>query len=97
MTGRPPLALSLGDPAGIGPEIVTAAWTTLRQGGPVFAVLGDADLLAALGHPVARIADLFRFGGLPQYRRQGVPEAPIIGVNACNLIHWWPSSPSWQV
>ena len=44
---RRPLALSLGDPAGIGPEIVVKAWTALRADGPPFVVVGDHDALAA--------------------------------------------------
>jgi 4-hydroxythreonine-4-phosphate dehydrogenase len=43
----PPLALSLGDPAGIGPEIVAKAWRALRAEGPAFMVVGDARVLAA--------------------------------------------------
>ena len=39
---RRPLAISLGDPAGIGPEIVVKAWTALRSGGPAFLAVGDA-------------------------------------------------------
>ncbi|HEY2662477.1 MAG TPA: 4-hydroxythreonine-4-phosphate dehydrogenase PdxA [Caulobacteraceae bacterium] len=42
-----PLALSLGDPAGIGPEIVVKAWAALRAGGPPFVVIGDFDVLAS--------------------------------------------------
>ena len=42
-----PLALSLGDPAGIGPEIVVKAWATLRASGPPFVVIGDFDVLAS--------------------------------------------------
>jgi len=42
-----PLALSLGDPAGVGPEIVAKAWAALRDGGPAFMVIGDAELLAS--------------------------------------------------
>ncbi|HZL01239.1 MAG TPA: 4-hydroxythreonine-4-phosphate dehydrogenase PdxA [Caulobacteraceae bacterium] len=42
-----PLALSLGDPAGIGPEIVVKAWRALRGEGPAFMVVGDAQSLAA--------------------------------------------------
>ena len=41
-----PLALSLGDPAGIGPEIVAKAWRTLRTSGPTFFVVGDATVFA---------------------------------------------------
>jgi 4-hydroxythreonine-4-phosphate dehydrogenase len=42
-----PLALSLGDPAGIGPEIVAKAWSVLRTTGPAFVVVGDHDLMAS--------------------------------------------------
>ena len=42
-----PLALSLGDPAGIGPEITVKAWAALRHTGPAFMVVGDRDALAA--------------------------------------------------
>jgi 4-hydroxythreonine-4-phosphate dehydrogenase len=45
VTGRP-LALTLGDPAGIGPEIVAKAWRALRTEDAPFFVVGDADLLA---------------------------------------------------
>jgi 4-hydroxythreonine-4-phosphate dehydrogenase len=44
---RPPLAVTLGDPAGVGPEIVGKAWAALRAEGPPFVVVGDRDLLAA--------------------------------------------------
>lgn len=42
-----PLALSLGDPAGIGPEITVKAWRALREQGPAFMVVGDAQALAS--------------------------------------------------
>ncbi|MFS3134275.1 4-hydroxythreonine-4-phosphate dehydrogenase PdxA [Gluconacetobacter sacchari] len=38
------LALTMGDPAGIGPELTVAAWRALRAGGPAFVVLGDPAL-----------------------------------------------------
>jgi 4-hydroxythreonine-4-phosphate dehydrogenase len=41
-----PIALSLGDPAGIGPEIVIKAWRALKDTGPAFVVVGDAAALA---------------------------------------------------
>jgi 4-hydroxythreonine-4-phosphate dehydrogenase len=43
------LALSAGDPAGIGPEIIAKAWAALRDEGPSFMVVGDAQLLASAG------------------------------------------------
>lgn len=46
-TSSRPLALSLGDPAGIGPEIVARAWAVLRDSGPAFVVVGDRDVVSA--------------------------------------------------
>jgi 4-hydroxythreonine-4-phosphate dehydrogenase len=42
-----PLALTLGDPAGVGPEIAVKAWNELRRGGPPFLVVGDFQALAS--------------------------------------------------
>ncbi len=42
-----PLALTLGDPAGIGPEIIVKAWSQLRAEGPEFVVVGDFQALAS--------------------------------------------------
>jgi 4-hydroxythreonine-4-phosphate dehydrogenase len=56
----PPLALTLGDPAGIGPEIIVKAWRALRASGPAFMVVGDAEALlsapGAQGVAVRRIS-----------------------------------------
>jgi 4-hydroxythreonine-4-phosphate dehydrogenase len=54
-TGLAPLALSMGEPAGIGPEIIAGAWARLRDEGPVFVVIGDAALLRTLGQPVETV------------------------------------------
>lgn len=43
---QPPLVLSQGDPAGIGPEIALKAWAATQGNGPVFAVIGVPDLFA---------------------------------------------------
>ena len=40
-----PIALSLGDPAGIGPETIVGAWRALRDRGPQFVAIGDAATL----------------------------------------------------
>jgi 4-hydroxythreonine-4-phosphate dehydrogenase len=42
-----PLALSLGDPAGIGPEITVKTWAALRRSGPAFMAIGDFESLTA--------------------------------------------------
>ena len=58
---RRPLALSLGDPAGIGPEIAVKAWSALKASGPAFLVVGDHDALAAASPEGERI--IRRVGG----------------------------------
>jgi 4-hydroxythreonine-4-phosphate dehydrogenase len=47
------LALTMGEPAGIGPEIAAKAWARLSETGPAFLFLGDAGLIT--GVPVARV------------------------------------------
>ena len=50
-----PIALSLGDPAGIGPEIIVSTWRALRLSGPAFVVVGDlATLARTAGEGVAK-------------------------------------------
>jgi 4-hydroxythreonine-4-phosphate dehydrogenase len=52
-----PLAISLGEPAGVGPEIIAAAWSALAAATDphlrAFVVIGDATLLERAGAPVA--------------------------------------------
>lgn len=55
MTPAPPLALTMGEPAGVGPEIIAAAWRSLKDGLQPFAVVGDAALMRAQGVPVQAI------------------------------------------
>ncbi len=72
-----PLALSLGDPAGIGPEIIVKAWAALRRTGPSFVVVGDYDALVAAS-PGAGAAGV---------RRVGAPaEAPEIFSEALPVL-----------
>ncbi|WP_054310972.1 4-hydroxythreonine-4-phosphate dehydrogenase PdxA [Mesorhizobium sp. 1M-11] len=58
---RLPLALSVGDPSGIGPEIALAAWKRREElGVPAFYLLADPNLIAARGRLVGadvRIAE----------------------------------------
>lgn len=56
MTPPAPLALTMGEPAGVGPEIIALAWDQLRSGGAPFVVIGDAAVLRSQGRPVAPVA-----------------------------------------
>ncbi|PZW41342.1 4-hydroxythreonine-4-phosphate dehydrogenase [Humitalea rosea] len=53
-----PLALTMGEPAGIGGEIAILAWGLLHATGPAFFLIDDADRIAALpgAPPIIRIA-----------------------------------------
>jgi 4-hydroxythreonine-4-phosphate dehydrogenase len=56
----------MGDPAGVGPEIIAKAWAALQVEGSSFVVIGDAALLRPQGQPVepvlsvADATDVFR-------------------------------------
>ncbi len=80
-----PLALSMGEPGGIGPDIALTAWRELREHGPAFCFIGPAELLesraAMLGMhvPIATLAhfdeaaEAFRHA-LPVFTPPGMPE-----------------------
>ena len=54
----PPLAVTMGEPAGIGGEITVAAWRRLAGQGPAFLILDDPDRLRRQGGaPIREIAD----------------------------------------
>jgi 4-hydroxythreonine-4-phosphate dehydrogenase len=57
--GPQPLAVALGDPAGVGPEITAKAWEQRRQAGlPPFFAVGDIRSVEAVWRgPVVRIFD----------------------------------------
>ena len=56
-----PLAVSLGDPAGIGPEIIAEAWSRRDALGlPPFFVVGGADVLARAAHGRGLSIDVVR-------------------------------------
>ena len=52
-----PLIVSMGDPCGIGPEVIAAAWRAVRHEPHLtFCVVGDAEVMRAQGVDVAGIA-----------------------------------------
>jgi 4-hydroxythreonine-4-phosphate dehydrogenase len=65
------LALTMGEPAGIGGEIALGAWAALRASGPAFVLLDDAD----------------RFEGLPVRRVASAEEAGAVFGSALPVLH----------
>ncbi|HEX2559694.1 4-hydroxythreonine-4-phosphate dehydrogenase PdxA [Phenylobacterium sp.] len=95
-----PLALTLGEPAGVGPEIIVKAWSELRAAGPPFVVIGDAQSLAAASAAGASI--LRRVTSpeeAPRLFREGLPvldiplRAPVVAgqpsAAAASLVIRW--------
>ncbi len=81
-----PLALTLGDPAGIGPDITLLAWLArTHETIPPFVLIGDAAVLAerarALGLtvPIGEVSDADAAAGLFP---QALPAVPVVGPGA---------------
>ena len=55
MIDRLPLALTMGEPAGVGPEIIAKAWDARTSETPPFLIIGDAALMRAQGQPVQAV------------------------------------------
>jgi 4-hydroxythreonine-4-phosphate dehydrogenase len=75
-----PLALTMGDPAGIGGEISLRAWQALREAGPEFAVLDDPARLAALALHLGlsvRVQVIAAAGEAEAVFRDALPVLPI--------------------
>jgi len=73
-----PLALTLGDPAGVGPEIVVKAWNELRSDGPAFMAVGDFQALASAS---AAGASILRRVHAPEDAVRAFPDAlPVLDL-----------------
>lgn len=59
-SNRQPIAVTMGDPAGVGPEVTARAWAARRENNlPPFVAIGDAAAIGAVWDgPVARVGDM---------------------------------------
>lgn len=97
MSSLLPLVVSLGDPCGIGPEIVAAAWRAVRDTPELaFCVIGDVGVLAAQGVAVRAVTHpsdaLAAFGDALPVIDQSLTVRPVAGqpdsVHAPHIIGW---------
>lgn len=89
MTGAPlPLAVSLGDPAGIGPEIIVESWLRRRESGlaPFFVAAG-ASVLAAAAQIRGIPAPIVRIDDPAQAAEAFAHGLPVLGTDDCG---YWP-------
>jgi 4-hydroxythreonine-4-phosphate dehydrogenase len=68
----------MGDPAGVGPEIVVKAWQALKATGPAFVVIGDHEALAAASARGSSI--LARVGSPEEARRVFAHALPVYDI-----------------
>lgn len=82
----PPLALTMGEPGGVGPELAFKARTALLEQGPAFFVIGDPAVFAQFGGKISIIASpaaaSSTFGGALPVLDIGVKAQSTIGKAA---------------
>ena len=79
MTGdKPPLAMTMGDPAGIGPELALAAWRDRTPSAP-FVVFAAPGILAAAAKRAGMAAPIIETdpAGARAAFRTGLPVVPL--------------------
>jgi 4-hydroxythreonine-4-phosphate dehydrogenase len=86
------LAVSLGDPAGIGPELIAAAWAQRAEAGlPPFVVVGGAILLAKAAASRGLHVPVRRVHSLAEAEERFDEVLPVVGELDCA---WTPGEPS---
>ena len=76
-----PLALTLGDPAGIGPDITLLAWQARARGRiPPFALLGDPGVLAARAETLGLDVPIVAVDGIEQAPAHFARALPVLPV-----------------
>jgi 4-hydroxythreonine-4-phosphate dehydrogenase len=85
-----PLAISMGDPAGIGPEIIAKAWAARRQTGlPPFLAVGDARAIERVWNgPIARVSDMADAVATFDEALPILPVSPMSRVHGARYTRW---------
>ena len=60
LSNRRPIAVTMGDPAGVGPEVAARSWAVRHQHDlPPFVAIGDVAAIEAVWDgPIARVGDM---------------------------------------
>lgn len=87
-----PLAVSLGDPAGIGPELIIEAWSRRVEAGLAsFFVVGGAAVLEAAAHSRGRSIEIAQIKHPEEALSAFDTGLPVLSEDDCE---WSPGSPS---
>ena len=76
---KPPLAMTMGDPAGIGPELALLAWRERRRGDAPFYLLAPAAHLSAVARRTGIDAPIIETepGRAADAIDRGLPDVPL--------------------
>ncbi|WP_337995888.1 4-hydroxythreonine-4-phosphate dehydrogenase PdxA [Oleispirillum naphthae] len=81
----PPLALSMGEPAGIGPDLILEAWRRARGGAiPAFAAIADPAVLAARARRLGLSLPIRPIAALAEAAEVFSAALPVLPVTAAN-------------
>lgn len=87
MTDAPPLAVSLGDPAGVGPELIAEAWVRREQSAlPAFFVVGGEATLEQAARSRGLSVPLVRIEAPEQARRVFPDALPVLASNGSDHL-----------
>ena len=75
-----PLALTMGDPAGIGGELTLRAWRALHRGPLCFAALDDTERLGALARTLSLDVPVVRVASMDEAAQQFADVLPVLHV-----------------
>jgi 4-hydroxythreonine-4-phosphate dehydrogenase len=83
----PPLAVTMGEPAGVGGEIILKAWQQLRESGPLFFALADPDWLARLARGLGLRLPLAVIGSAAAARDYFAEALPVLPLRLAGEVH----------
>lgn len=75
-----PLAMSLGDPAGVGPELILRSWLQRNEGSSPFAVIGGANVLAQAAQRIGIDCPIRQIGQLENAPGIFADALPVLGT-----------------
>jgi 4-hydroxythreonine-4-phosphate dehydrogenase len=86
MAGLRPIAVTMGEPAGIAPDITLKAWLSLRtKYGPGFFVIGDPQILKGRAQKLGLAVDIAVIGAVAEASDRFKMALPVLGHAAARL------------
>jgi 4-hydroxythreonine-4-phosphate dehydrogenase len=81
-----PLALTMGEPGGVGPELALDAWLRLKESGPTFVLFADPDLTATVARYLGRDVPVAVVGSAAEAASQFRRVLPVIPVKLAKPV-----------